>query len=190
MQKALVRYVQGRPWNKLAIYRVLNNPEYAGHCTWGRTTQRLHTKSIHLPRSEWHMKPGCFEPIIDESTFVKAQKILLNRCTRPRSSDEELILKVKRVLARHGRLSERIINASCGAYHERTYWRRFGSLLRAYEPVGFKVSPQLARTLERCKNLRTLRAQVSKLLCELFPEHVRLISYSWYVALIHNTSGC
>jgi DNA invertase Pin-like site-specific DNA recombinase len=124
------KYLGGHQWNKLAVYRILRNPEYAGYSAWGRTSQRLHTRLVRLPRSEWTIKRGSFVPIVDEATFQRAQEILLKRKTYPRRSDEELLEKLKRVLDRHGELSERIISRSRGVFHQRTYWKRFGSLLR------------------------------------------------------------
>jgi len=34
---------------------------------------------VKLPKSEWILKPGAFEPIIDTETFAEAQKILEGR---------------------------------------------------------------------------------------------------------------
>ena len=175
LNKERIPFMKNRPWNKLAIYRILRNPEYAGCCVWGRVSQRLHTKAIHLPRTQWQIKQGCYAPIVDETMFQKAQKIILRRCTRPRRSDAELLAKLQRVLGKYGKLNERIINRSRGAYHERTYWKRFGSLLRAYELVGYKVSPRLAKIIEHHKNLTVLRKELMSKLCQLFPGKIRTV---------------
>jgi DNA invertase Pin-like site-specific DNA recombinase len=168
-------YASGREWNKLAVYRVLRNPEYAGCATWGKVTQRLHTKTIHLPRAEWRVIPGAYKAIVGESMFQKAQAILTKRCTRPRRTDEELLAKLKRVLEKHGTLNETTINRFRGGYHERTYWKRFGSLVKAYDLIGFKVSPRIRKALAHMKALRSLRSRLMVSLCNSFPDRVRAV---------------
>ncbi len=124
-----IKFVSGRRWNFQSVYHILRNPEYAGYSTWGRTTQRLHTAIARLPRSQWIMKRGSFVPVVDEGIFQRAQEVILKRKNYPRKSDKQLLDKLKRVLIREGRLTERIIGHSRGVFHERTYGKRFGSLL-------------------------------------------------------------
>ena len=67
-------------------------------------------------------------------------------------SDDELLVRLQRLFRKKGRLGEVIINESRDVPHSSIYQRRFGSLARAYELVGYKPPPRshqgaLARTL-------------------------------------------
>lgn len=41
------------PWSYATVYHVLTNPKYAGIHVFGRSTQKLSTPSVRLPKSEW-----------------------------------------------------------------------------------------------------------------------------------------
>jgi DNA invertase Pin-like site-specific DNA recombinase len=63
-------------------------------------------------------------------------------------SDKVLLDVLRGLLEEHGRLSREIIEANAGVSARGTLVRRFGSLLRAYELVGY--TPGARKTHERC----------------------------------------
>jgi DNA invertase Pin-like site-specific DNA recombinase len=131
-----VKSLSGRPWAKNTVYKILKNPVYMGCAVWGRSSQRLHGTEKVIPRARWIVKKGAFTPVVDEATFESAQRVIEGRSSRPPKSDQEIISKLKRVLAREGRLSESIISRSRGLPKSRVLYNRFGSFLRLYELVG------------------------------------------------------
>jgi Recombinase len=78
------------------VYNILLHPKYAGCHVFGRTSSRLYTPTVKLPKSEWILKPGAFEPIIDTETFAEAQKILEERTFN--KTDEELLDSLRALL--------------------------------------------------------------------------------------------
>ena len=56
-------------------------------------------------------------------------------------SNDELLAILRRLLRKRGRLSESIINHRKGVPCANTYQRRFGSLSRAYELIGYNAVP-------------------------------------------------
>ena len=121
-------------WGYLAVQNILTHPKYSGCHVYGRTSQKLYGPTIRLPREKWTMTPEAWEPIIDESTFQEAQRILQNRTIN--KSDEELLDELRLLLQKQGRLSLRIIqNADSGS--PSVYRRRFGSLRAAYKLIAY-----------------------------------------------------
>jgi DNA invertase Pin-like site-specific DNA recombinase len=62
----------------------------------------------------------------------------------PLLSDKELLRRLRRLLKANGDLTEKIIDKS-GPPYSHTYRRRFGSISRAYQLIGFKVSKRTQR---------------------------------------------
>ena len=84
-------------------------------------------------------------------------------------TDEDLLAMLKALLKRHGRLSHRIIDKERGTPHSSTYLRRFGTLARVYELVGyqpgrntFQAMQQATRTLSNHDLLELLRGLLAK----------------------------
>ena len=73
--------------------------------------------------------------IVPPELFYTAQGIL--RARSHRYSDDELIEKLRSLYQRHGYLSGLIIDEAEGMPSSAAYAHRFGSLIRAYQAVGF-----------------------------------------------------
>ena len=97
-------------WDHTAVRTILTHPKYAGIHVFGRTSSKLYTPTVKLPKSEWVLTPGAFEPIIDRATFVTAQRILQSRTNN--KSDEELLQSLRALLASEGRLTLALIKNS------------------------------------------------------------------------------
>jgi DNA invertase Pin-like site-specific DNA recombinase len=86
----------------------------------------------------------------------------------PLLSDKELLQRLRRLLKANGDLTENIIDKS-GPPYSHTYRKRFGSISRAYQLIGFKVSKRTQRgkreaTLELSNDqlLKTLQSLLRK----------------------------
>ena len=44
-------------WDHFVVKDIVTNPKYAGWAVFGRTTSKLHTTEVNLPKSEWIVKP-------------------------------------------------------------------------------------------------------------------------------------
>ena len=173
-----IKYSQGRQWNRQAVWRILRNPEYAGYSVWGRTTKHVNAEKKTFPRSEWITKARSFVPVVGEATFQRAQDMIEKRKTMYLRTDNQLLDQLKRLLSKKGHLNAKIINRARGICDWKTYARRFGSLSKAYELVGYALPPLAKKASDHCIRMRALQKSVLIHIQELFPNDVRFIRTS------------
>lgn len=70
----------------------------------------------------------------------------------PTATDDELLEELRRLLAKRGKLSMSLIEASPGTRSPNTYIRRFGSLTAAYERIGYQMSERQRAAASRFRN--------------------------------------
>ena len=63
-------------WDYSAVRTILTHPKYVGCAVFGQISKKLNTPPVRVPKSEWIVRPGAFEPIVDATTFAEAQKVL------------------------------------------------------------------------------------------------------------------
>ena len=163
-----VEYMHGKQWNGQCVYNILKNEKYMGSNVWGKNEKRFNTTGRRLPRSAWVIKPNAFAALIEPQQFARVQMLLQNRDTSLIRSDEYFLNAMQRVLAKEGKLSERLLKKE-GVFDHRVYVRRFGSLMRAYEMIGYKPSPRALRSLDGCKKMMSLRRTLLIQLKQIFP---------------------
>jgi DNA invertase Pin-like site-specific DNA recombinase len=129
------RKASGSDWTYQDVANLLYHPKYSGFCVFGRTTSRLYTGTVRVPRSEWILKSGAFEPIVDMTTFLQAQSILLTRTYHKTNS--ELLDGLRTLLAQEGRLSHPLVKACKFLPSPSTYRHRFGSMRNSYRLIGY-----------------------------------------------------
>lgn len=161
-------------WDYQAVHNIVTHPKYAGFCVFARTSRKLYTPAVKQPKSQWVLTPGAFEPVIDIETFNHAQDILSARTCN--LSNEEVLNRLRRLLALNGRLSLRLIRDSAEAPSPSTYRHRFGSLRRAYQLVGF-VHPDQSNIDLRHRTF-ALREQLLERLIQIFPSQIARIRRS------------
>lgn len=163
----------GRPWGRSSVYRILKNEKYAGCNTYGKTTQRLSSVSRVVGRQFWITYPNAFVPIVTREVFDRAQKLLRKRGAPQRKSDVILIQAMKKVLAREGKLTHRILKKrgvlGCA------YYKRFGSIMNAYEIAGYQPPSRTVKLSNTQLQLRLLRSNLYERIKQLFPDRVRFI---------------
>lgn len=123
-------------WNHSVITRILLNRTYVGANVFNRRTMRLGSKAKYHPSSEWVIKPGSHEPLVCPETFARAQQRFASMTIR--KSDEQILQDLRHLLATHRRLSTKIIERAPGIASVRALVLRFGSLVRAYELIGYE----------------------------------------------------
>jgi hypothetical protein len=83
----------------------------------------------------WIKKEAAFEPIVQPDLFYTAQGIIRER--NRRYTDEELIERLRALYENRRLLSGLIIDETENMPSAAVYMNRFGSLIRAYQMVGF-----------------------------------------------------
>ena len=159
-------------WDYQAVYNILTHPKYCGCHLFGRTSRKLYTPTVKLPRSQWVLTPGAYEPIVDSVTFALAQEALKERTFN--KSDDEVLDALRGLLAANGRLSLSLIQKTDGMPSPSTYRERFGSLRRAYELIGYACADRF-RLVDTRYRILTLREQLMKQINELFAPAVSIV---------------
>jgi len=147
----------GRPWSAQTVRQVLTNEKYIGNNVYNRRSFKLKKKHVHNPPEMWIRKEGAFEAVVPLETFLAAQEVLTERSRR--LTDEELLQHLKALYAECGRLSGFIIDQVPNGPSATLYTSRFGSLIRAYELVGYRP-PWGTEHLEINRRLRQLHPEI------------------------------
>lgn len=125
----------GRAWTRATVNQVLTNEKYIGNNIFNRISNKLKAKRVINPESEWVRKDGAFEAIVDPSVFYTAKGIINARSRR--YSNDELLQKLKDLQEKKGYLSALVINETQDMPSSAVYSGRFGSLVRAYQLIGY-----------------------------------------------------
>jgi hypothetical protein len=125
----------GRPWNRNTIWYILSGEKYAGHNVYNRVSHKLKQKYISNPREIWVRRDNAFTPIVATELFLAARRKMDER--NAKKSSEQMLAHLVSVLKQRGHLSCKIINKSGGRCVE-SYNKRFGSLLKAYQLIGYE----------------------------------------------------
>jgi len=130
-----VRTDLGREWTRATVHEVLTNEKYVGNNVYNRVSFKLKKLRVINPPEMWIRKDAAFSGIVPPDIFYTAQGIIRARARR--YSDEELIERLRHLYKNRGFLSGIVINEAEGMPSAAVYAHRFGSLVRAYELVGF-----------------------------------------------------
>jgi len=136
---------------------VLTNEKYIGNNIYNRISFKLKkTRVVNTP-DMWIKKEGAFEPIVQPDWFYTAQGII--RARGRRYTDQELIDRLRSLYQNRGILSGLIIDETESMPSTSVYVHRFGSLIRAYQMVGFTPDRDY-RYLEVNRFLRQLHPEI------------------------------
>jgi hypothetical protein len=146
-----------REWTRGTVHEVLTNEKYIGNNVYNRTSFKLKKLRVQNSSDMWIKKEGAFEPIVPPEVFYTAQGII--RARAHRYSNEELIERLRTLYQNRGFLSGLIIDETDGMPSSLIYAHRFGSLIRAYQMVGFTPDRDY-RYLETNKFLRRFHPEI------------------------------
>ncbi len=143
----------GRPWTKGTVHQLLINEKYAGDNVWNRRSFKLKKKRVRNEPDMWIKAPNAFEAIVERKLFEAARTIIDARSFR--LSDEEMLESLRILYQKKGLLSGIVIDECDALPSSSAYSTRFGSLLRAYQLVGFTPNRDY-RYVEINRDLRRL----------------------------------
>lgn len=147
----------GRAWTRGTVHQLLINEKYVGDNVWARTSFKLKRQHVLNAEEEWIRAEGAFAPIIDRTVFGRARAIINARSAR--LSDEAMLELLASIFSAKGLLTGLIIDEAEDSPSSSAYRTRFGSLLRAYELVGFAPDRDY-RYLEINRRLRQLHPDI------------------------------
>lgn len=147
----------GRPWTQATIHQVLTNEKYIGNNVFNRISFKLKKRRVRNDPSIWVRRDNAFPAIVAPELFYAAGAIIAERSAR--FSDAEMLEQLSRLLATRGQLSGLIIDETDGMPSSSAYQSRFGSLLKAYQLVGYTPSRDY-RYVEINRALRRMYPEV------------------------------
>ena len=147
----------GREWTRATVHQVLTNEKYVGANVYNRISFKLKRLRVHNPPEMWIRRDDAFEAVVPAEFFYTAQGIIRARARR--FSDDELLERLRGLLQHRGFLSGVVIDEAEGMPSSTVYAHRFGSLIRAYQLVGFTPGRDF-RFLEINRALREMHPKV------------------------------
>ncbi len=148
-----------REWTRATVHQLLTNEKYIGNNVFNRTSFKLKKQRVVNDPDMWIRADGVFEGIVDPNLFYTVQGMVRERSRK--FSNEELLEKLKSLHEKHGWLSGMIIDETENMPSSGVYSHRFGSLIRAYELIGFTPNRDYS-FIEINRNLRKLHSTVIK----------------------------
>jgi DNA invertase Pin-like site-specific DNA recombinase len=167
--------VQNKRWTHSVVANLLSHPKYVGFNVFNRTTMRLGTAPMVVPKSDWVVCPGAHQEVVDPKIFARAQEIIAGGTAR--KTDEQLLQGLRTLLAKKGKLSNKIIDESAGMPNSRTFWYRFGGFRRACDSIGYDWKSGRRKSDEKMlQHLRALLDSHGRLSKRIIDAPPRLIS--------------
>ncbi len=140
----------GTAWWESGVRRILQSERNIGIKVHGRVTSRLKTKPQRNPPDRWLVRLDAFPAIVPRDLYDRAQEIIAGR-NRSKTEDR-LLVELKALWERRGRISRALIIAEPGMSCPKTYVSKFGSLTEAYRRIGYaqKIGPHGPRDQPKC----------------------------------------
>lgn len=155
---------RGQPWKRNTISYILSSEKYAGHNVYNRVSHKLKRKHVKNSPELWVRADNAFTPIVDPELFVLTQR-KLEEWSAKRSS-ERMLADLSLLLKEKGRLTCKLIDQTPWLCRSQSYWTRFGSILAAYDLIGYRPKSKFRYVASR----REHRAKVNGFLTGLFAE--------------------
>ncbi len=143
----------GEPWTRPRVNRILRDEIYIGTRIYGRFRYRLGARK-QQPRSEWIAVPDACPAILSVAAFRAAQRGLERR---RHFTNDEMIARLRGLWAKHGYLSHAIITHDPDGPSVTTYVKRFGSLEKIYERIGYTPTARQVEMTARIAPYRVPR---------------------------------
>jgi hypothetical protein len=148
----------GRPWTRGTVHQVLTSEKYAGNNVYNKVSFKLKKKRVVSPSEMWIRSDGAFQPIVPLELFSKARSIILERGRK--YANDELLDHLRHLLKHSGRLSGLLIDEAEGMASSSIYRNRFGSLVRAYQLIGYTPERDY-QFIETNRQLRLMHPRIT-----------------------------
>jgi DNA invertase Pin-like site-specific DNA recombinase len=125
-----------RKWSDPSIRYMLRNERYAGVQTFNKRSYRLRRLLENNEPEKWVRVRAAHKPIVSPKVFAATQEAIRKR-GHTEHTTEELLERMRDLLKEHGYLSQKLIIADREGPNLSIYVRRFGSIVNAYERVGY-----------------------------------------------------
>ena len=165
-----LKFHGGKPWSPGRIYKLLGNPKYCGSLAWHRTTQKIGTGRGRRQSNDPIIVANAFPGIVEPKVFDRVQ-IAHKKRTR-NISNQEMLRRLTKLCLQKGKLTARIVDDARGVRSKADCIRRFGSMLKIYELIGYKPSPLSVRVSNHWFWTRRLHAGLIQRLTDFFPKQV------------------
>ncbi|MGE4059968.1 MAG: recombinase family protein [Sphingomonadales bacterium] len=129
------RFRADHPWREETVREVLRNDKYVGSATWNRTSQKLQSRPSRNPREMWVSKPYAYQQLIEPALQEAAKARLFRRLPY---TDDEMLAMLASFAREAGNLTRTMIDEARSLPSAHAYTQRFGSLLEAYERIGYR----------------------------------------------------
>jgi hypothetical protein len=116
---------------------ILSDERYIGNIVYNRESFPLRERKIKNPPDLWIRTEGAIAPAIGQDVFLQARRRLTLRWQH--LDDDQILSRLKSLLEKEGRLSEKIINDALGVPAINVFIERFGSLRSAYRRIGYEL---------------------------------------------------
>jgi len=156
---------QGKAWGKNHIREMLTNTKYIGENVYGRTHGKLHQPRTRAPQETWVTKKDAFKGIVSRRLFAAAKARFGSMAKE--KSDEDVLSALRKIVAREGCISTRLIQADPDAGTIPALVRRFGSVRNVYSLIGY-VPPRNLVYADIRFFLREVRERQTSDAAELF----------------------
>jgi DNA invertase Pin-like site-specific DNA recombinase len=130
-----IRSEAGHPWTRGTVHQILTNEKYIGNNVYNRTSFKLKIKHERNAPADWIRKDAAFPALVSSEQFFRVREIIAARSRH--LDDGQMLDLLRRALEKYGGLSGIVIDEEDGLPSSSAYRNRFGSLLRAYDLVGF-----------------------------------------------------
>jgi hypothetical protein len=148
---------RNRQWTRAIVHQILINEKYVGNNVWNKISYKLKKKRIRNQPDMWVRAEGSFNPLVERVLFDGAQLIIRERSQK--LSNDEMLEKLHLLYAARGFLSGILIDEVEQMPSSSAYAARFGSLIRAYQLVGFTPDRDYS-FIEINRSLRALHPQI------------------------------
>lgn len=135
LNSAGVAYRDGGSWNEGRIKAVLRNEIALGVHVFNKNPTAFGTPLPKPPQDEW-LRTKVLRPVVSAELFQRAQRKFAD-LNGQMFTDEEMLVKLRRLWAKEGYLSRRLVDNHPDVQWTGAYIRRFGSMQAAYDKIGW-----------------------------------------------------
>ncbi|TWH94036.1 recombinase family protein [Bradyrhizobium daqingense] len=125
----------GKQWTRVMVGAILRDETYIGNLIFNRRSYKLRQTHTYNPPEQWIRAEGCLESIVDREVFTRVAKFISER--RVDLTEEEMLVRLQKVLLKEGKLSIGIIDRTPGLPSVATCQTHFGSMRNLYRLVGY-----------------------------------------------------